>query len=74
MYGKNEKTSLRNFWFDKALETVKQLTILIVSYVCDKRFDGYNDLIYGHTIAKEYGTKLHVTLHESNQKVKEGLL
>ena len=57
----------------KALETIKELTTPLVIYVYHKLLDGYT-LMYDHTCAIEYGKKLHVTLHNSGQKEKEGII
>ena len=53
-----------------ALETIKELTPTVI-YVYDKLLDGYT-LMYDHTRAIECGKKLHVILHNSGQKEKEG--
>ncbi|CAH3190076.1 unnamed protein product [Porites evermanni] len=57
----------------KALETIKELTTPLVIYVYHKLLDGYT-LMYDHTRAIECGKKLQVTLHNSGQKEKEGII
>ena len=57
----------------KALETIKELTTPLVIYVYHKLLDSYT-LMFDHTRAIECGKKLHVTLHNSGQKEKEGMI
>ena len=57
----------------KALEIIKELTTPLVIYVYHKLRDGYT-LMYDHTRAIECGRKLQVTLHNSGQKEKEGII
>ncbi|CAH3172507.1 unnamed protein product [Porites evermanni] len=57
----------------KALETIKELTTPFLIYVYRKLLDGYT-LVYDHTRAIECGKKLLVTLHNSGQKEKEGII
>ena len=57
----------------KALETIKELTTPLVIYVYHKLLDGYT-LMYDHTRAIECGKKLQVTLHNSGQKEKKGII
>ena len=57
----------------KALETIKELTTPLVIDVYRKLVDGYT-LMYDHSRAIECGKKLHVTLHNSGQKEKEGVI
>ena len=57
----------------KALEIIKELTTPWVISVYYKLLNGYI-LMYDHTRAIECGKKLHVTLHNSGQKEKEGMI
>ena len=57
----------------KSLETIKELTTPLIIYVYHKLLDGYT-LMHDHTRAIECGKKLHVTLHNSGQKEKEGMI
>ena len=57
----------------KALEIIKELTAPWVISLYYKLLNGYI-LMYDHTRAIECGKKLHVTLHNSGQKEKEGMI
>ena len=57
----------------KALEIIKELTTPWVICVYYKLLNGYI-LMYDHTRAIECGKKLQVTLHNSGQKEKEGMI
>ena len=56
-----------------ALQTKEELTTPLVIYVYGKLFDGYT-LMYDHNSAIECGKKLHVALHNSGRKDKEGII